>query len=151
MAKKKLSPEEQKKKDRQDLFDKAVKKASEDGIHFINDVIAFMPCGKSKFYEYFPSESEEMEHIKDLLNQNRIQTKVEIRQKLKKGDKAAELIALYKLIATQEERDALSMQRFDHTTKGKEIKQPAGIDYSKLSTETLKDLQKNTLNEDDPE
>ncbi len=149
MAKKKLSPEEQKKKDRQDLFDKAKEKAGEDGMHFIEDVIAFMPCGKTTFYERFPVESNELNTIKSILNKNRIQTKLEIRQKLKKGDKAAELIALYKLIATQEERDALSMQRFDHTTKGKEIKQPAGIDYSKLSTETLKDLQKNTLNEDE--
>jgi len=151
MAKKQLSPEEIHTQKKTEVFEEATNKAKEDGMHFIQDVIAFMSISKSTFYEWFPAESEEMETLKQLLNKNKIQTKIEIRQKLAKGDKAAELIALYKLLATPDERDALSMQRIDHTSKGKEIKSSSGIDYSKLSMETLLDLQKNTIEEGDEE
>ena len=41
------------------------------------------------------------------------------------------------------------MQRVDHTSKGKQIKNSSGIDYSKLSMETLLDLQKNTVQDDE--
>ena len=47
--------------------------------------------------------------------------KVKLRKKLSEGEKAAEILALYKLIATDEERRALSMQQIDHTTQGEKI------------------------------
>lgn len=40
-------------------------------------------------------------------------------------------------------------QKIDHTTKGKEIENKTLINYSGLSDETLKDLEKNTNNKDD--
>ena len=52
---------------------------------------------------------------------NKIAMKVKLRTKLSNGDKAAEILALYKLIATDSERRALSMQHIDHTTKGDKI------------------------------
>lgn len=90
-------------------------------IFFIEDVVAFVSCGKTKFYEIFPVDSNEMNNIKELLDNNKIKIKSKIREKLGKGDKAAELLALYKLIATDDERRALSMQHIDHTSKGKRV------------------------------
>jgi len=83
--------------------------------------MAFLPIGKTTFYDFFPPDSNEMNDIKELLDNNKISTKVKLRKKLGEGDKAAEILALYKLIATEEERKALSMQHIDHTTKGEMI------------------------------
>ncbi len=107
---------------KQDIYDKSLKAIEEKMLYFIEDVVAFIPCGKTKFYELFPPESNEMNDIKVKLEINKIQTKVEIRAKLHKGEKAAELLALYKLICTDEERVNLSMTHLDHTSKGKELK-----------------------------
>ena len=76
---------------------------------------------KSTFYTFYPDGSEELDAIKELLEDNKITIKSEIREKLRNGDKAAELIALYKLLSSNDERKALSMQHVDHTSNGKTI------------------------------
>lgn len=107
--------------DKEDIFDKAIKAIEKNKLYFIEDVCAFLPVGKTTFYDFFPLESNEMNTIKELLDDNKISTKVRLRKKLENGDKAAEILALYKLIATPDERSALSMQQIDHTTKGEKI------------------------------
>lgn len=107
--------------DKKEIFEKAIKQIEENTLYFIEDVVAFLPIGKTTFYEFFPPDSNEMNDIKELLDNNKISTKVKLRKKLSEGDKAAEILALYKLIATEEERKALSMQHIDHTTKGDAI------------------------------
>tara|TARA_R110000824_G_scaffold114161_3_gene264468 strand:+ start:335 stop:715 length:381 start_codon:yes stop_codon:yes gene_type:complete len=107
--------------DREEIYKKALEAIKEHQLYFINDVVAFVPCVTSTFYEFFPAGSEESETIKELLEDNKIATKVKLRRKLENGDKAAEILALYKLIATEDERRALSMQHIDHTTKGESV------------------------------
>ena len=105
--------------------DKILKEANdaikEHSLYFIDDVVAFVTCSRSTFYEYFPADSDESDNLKELLNRNKISMKVKLRSRLSEGDKAAEILALYKLIATDDERRALSMQHIDHTTKGEQI------------------------------
>lgn len=129
--------------DQKKIYEKALRVAKKKGVYFIEDIIAFLPIGKTSFYEYYPIASNEMNAIVEILDGNKVKTKVEIREKLKAGSKAPELVALYKLLANDYERDALSMQRIDHTTKGKEIK-PTTINYNELSSETLKDIIDNS-------
>ena len=107
--------------DRNEIFERSKKAVIDNSLYFIEDVIAFVPVSKSTFYEYFPADSDELDNIKELLDDNKIATKVKLRRKLEEGDKAAEILALYKLIGTDEERRALSMQQIDHTTKGDKI------------------------------
>lgn len=107
--------------DKEDIYDKAIKAISDNTLYFIEDVVAFLPIGKTTFYSYFQVDSNEMNDIKELLDNNKITTKVKLRKKLSEGEKAAEILALYKLIATEDERRALSMQHVDHTTKGEKI------------------------------
>ena len=107
--------------DKNEIFEKAKEKIIEHSLYFIEDVVAFLPIRKQTFYDYFPIDSDRMDDIKELLNNNKISTKVKLRKKLEDGDKAAEILALYKLIATEDERRALSMQHIDHTTKGDKI------------------------------
>ncbi len=103
------------------IYEEAVKAIKKHGLFFVDDVVAYVSCSKTTFYELMPSGSEESDNLKELLANNKIAMKVKLRKKLENGDKAAEILALYKLIATQDEREALSMQRVDHTSKGEKI------------------------------
>jgi len=100
------------------IFEQSKSVIKKHGLFFIEDIVAYLPIVKKTFYEYFPIESNECNELKELLETNKINTKVAIRKKLQAGNRAAELIALYKLICTDEERKALSMQQFDHTIDG---------------------------------
>jgi hypothetical protein len=97
------------------IFEQSKSVIKKYGLYFIEDIVAYLPCAKPTFYEFFPPESNELNTLKELLEINKVETKVEIRGKLLKGDKAAELIALYKLICTEEERRSLSMQEIKHS------------------------------------
>lgn len=90
-------------------------------VYFIEDIVSLLPCSKTTFYEFFPIDSDEMNNIKDSLDQNRVSTKLKLRKRLAEGDKAAEILALYKLIGTESERKALSQNYTDLTTKGQAI------------------------------
>lgn len=107
--------------DKQQIYNQAKAAIEEHGLFFIDDVVAYVDCSRSTFYSFFPEDSDELDNLKEKLFSNKIIKKVELRDKLAKGDKAAEILALYKLIATDSERRALSMQHIDHTTKGDKI------------------------------
>jgi hypothetical protein len=75
---------------------------------YVSDVLAYAPFGYTTYYRLFPSGSIEEELIKAALNKNKVDIKLAIRAKLFKSNKAAELIPLYRLMATREELDKLS-------------------------------------------
>lgn len=103
------------------LYGQAKDAITENNLFFIEDVVAFIPCSKSTFYKYFPDGSDELDILKDLLEQNKITTKSSIRAKLYKSDRASELLALYRLICTTEEHRKLNQQYQDITTGGEKI------------------------------
>lgn len=107
--------------DKAKLFDQAKSIAEAENIFFIEDIVSLLPCSKPTFYEHFPIDSDELNELKGLLDTNKVKMKTKLRTKLSQGDKAAEILALYKLIATEDERRALSMTHVDHTTQGKSI------------------------------
>lgn len=108
--------------DKEKLFKQAVEAIDKHNLFFIEDVVAFLPCVKSTFYDYFPLDSNESNELRELLENNKIETKSKIRAKLMQSEKAAELLALYRLIATTEEHQKLNQSYVDHTSKGKELK-----------------------------
>jgi len=99
---------------KEEIFEQAKKAIIEHSLYFIEDVVAYLPIVKKTYYEYFPLESNESNELKSLLEVNKIKMKVQLRQKLSRGDKAAEILALYKLICTDEERKALQMVYTDN-------------------------------------
>ena len=127
--------------DKEEIYETAKKAIEENNLFFIEDVVAFLPCAKQTFYDFYPLESDEMDNIKDLLDRNKVKTKSSIRAKLYKGTKASELLALYRLICTPDERRSLNQSYIDHTTKGKKMNS-GNVDLSKLDTETLLALEK---------
>ena len=101
--------------DKDKIFEQAKQAITVNNLYFIGDIVAFIPCAKPTFYELFPVGSDELNTLKELLEKNKITTKSDIRKKLWKSDKAAELLALYRLIATNDERQALNQQYIEHS------------------------------------
>ena len=96
--------------DRKKIFEQAKEAIKSNNLFFIEDVVAWLPCSKPTFYEFFPIDSNEFNELKALIDTNKIRTKSAIRAKLFKGEKAAELLALYRLICTPEEHRLLNQQ-----------------------------------------
>lgn len=84
--------------------------AKDDNILFIEDVVAACGVGKTTFYRYIPKDSEEYRQVWSKIQENRIEVKKFIRLKLRLSGKAAELLALYRMICTDEERRAINQQ-----------------------------------------
>lgn len=103
--------------DKDKLFEQAVEAIEKNNLFFIEDIVAFLPCVKSTFYEYFPASSDEMNALKDLLERNKVKTKSMIRAKLFRSDKAGELLALYRLICDSDERRMLNQQYIEMEAK----------------------------------
>jgi hypothetical protein len=111
----------------EDLFNTAMEQINKNKLFFIEDIIAYLPCRKSTFYEHFSNESDYYKRMFEELEKNRTELKVSLRSKWYKSNAPALQMALMKLIATPEELKKLSMQYNDHTTDGKEIKQAPSI------------------------
>lgn len=107
--------------DKKKIYQQAEEAIKKNNLFFVEDIVAFLPCDKTTFYRFFPTESNEYNTLKDLLEDNKVKTKSSIRAKLWKSSKAAELLALYRLIATPEEHQKLNQSYIDHTTKGDKI------------------------------
>lgn len=107
--------------DKNKIFKQAEKAIQENNLFFVEDIVAFLPCDKTTFYKFFPVESNELNTLKDMLDDNKVKTKSGIRAKLWKSEKAAELLALYRLIATPEEHQKLNQAYIDHTTNGESM------------------------------
>lgn len=95
------------------IFEQAKEAIIKNNLFFIEDVVAFLPIAKKTYYEYFPIGSNESNELKEMIEQNKIKTKSAIRAKLFKGEKASELLALYRLICTPEEHQRLNQQYID--------------------------------------
>ena len=93
---------------KEDLFEQAKKAIKENNLFFFSDVVAFLPCHPATFYEYFRPGDEEHTELREMLEANKIRTKSAIRAKLFRSEKAGELLALYRLICTPEERRMLN-------------------------------------------
>jgi len=124
----------------EELFEQAKKAIQKNTLFFIEDIAAFIGINKSTFYEHFPLESNENNEIKRMLNDNKIKVKTSIRGKLHKSDKAGELLALYRMICTPEERQNLNQSYIDHTTKGQAINELSDEDLNTKIGSILKKL-----------
>lgn len=128
---------------REQIFEKAKEAIMANNLFFIRDVVAFLPCSKTRFYELFDAEKEDTTNtykdemfaeLVEMLESNKIKTKCDIRAKLYMGEKASELLALYRMICTPEERKEINQSYIDHTSNGNEI----GAEYKQFFEENFK-------------
>lgn len=103
--------------DKNKIYEQAKEAIKTNNLFFIEDIVAFLPISKNWFYDNFPIESNEYDDLKGMLEENKIKTKSGIRAKLWKSSKAAELLALYRLIATPEEHRLLNQSYIDQKTE----------------------------------
>jgi hypothetical protein len=106
---------------RKKIFDKAKKVIVEENLVFIDEVIKYLPCKKTSFYDFFPANSELMNELKDLINTNKENLKKGLRTKWYESDNATVQLALYRLLATTEEHKLLNQSYIDQTSKGEKI------------------------------
>ena len=121
--------------DKTKILEQAKKAIKDNNLFFVEDIVAWLPITKATLYDYFPIDSDELNDLKSLLDENKVKTKSVIRTKLFKSEKAAELLALYRLICTKEEHQLLNQQYVDHTSKGEKLTQTVIV-----ATEQSKDL-----------
>lgn len=96
--------------DRKKIFEQAKEVIVKHKLFFVDDIVSFLPCSKSSFYEFYPDGSDELDELKALLEVNRVTLKVSMRSKWYTSNAPALQMALMKLIATPEELRKLSMQ-----------------------------------------
>ena len=118
--------------DRVKIFEQAKEMIVKHKLFFVDDIVAFLPCSKSSFYEFYPDGSDELDELKELLNVNRTTLKVSMRSKWYTSNAPALQMALMKLIATPEELKKLSMQFVESENTNK------NIDAGKLTDEEIK-------------
>ena len=118
----------------EDLLKTAKEAIIKNRLIFIEDIIAFLPCHKSTFYEHFPNESDNYKTMFDMLETNRTTLKVSMRSKWYTSNAPALQMALMKLIATPEELRKLSMQFIESENTNK------NIDAGKLTDEEIKKI-----------
>jgi len=122
--------------DRKKIFEQAKEQIVKHKLFFVDDIVAFLPCSKSSFYEFYPDGSDELDELKELLDQNRITLKVSMRSKWYTSNAPALQLALMKLIATPEELKKLSMQFIESENKN------TNFDISKIyDKETPEELE----------
>ncbi len=100
------------------LLKEALKKAEEKNCFFIDQLISFMPCCKTTFYELLKNDSDEMNSIKDVLDKNKVVMKTSMYNKWFESDNATLQIGLMKLIATDEEAHRLNGSKSEVKLEG---------------------------------
>ena len=103
--------------DKNEIFERAKTAIVEEDLLTLTDVVAFLPCGKSTFYEMFAGGSDELESLKELLECNKIKIKQTLRRKWAVSDNATLQLALYKLSANDEEHRKLSQQYIEQESR----------------------------------
>lgn len=94
--------------DKKKILKDALELIEKHHLIFIDDVVSLLPIGKTAFYSMFPSESNELNDIKNRLDKNRVSMKSNMRKKWYQSDNATLQVALMKLIATDDEAARLS-------------------------------------------
>ena len=87
------------------ISDLAFEAIAKNKLVFMEDVCAYVPCSRTHFYSH---GLDKLETINEALQKQKVNIKISIRAKLYKDNSATGLIALYKLLGTQEEIDRLN-------------------------------------------
>lgn len=74
----------------------------------LSDMFSAIPYHKDTFYNYIKVGSPDYNKVIEALEENKVNLKYRIRDRLLDSNQATALIALYKLVGTDEERVALS-------------------------------------------
>jgi len=96
----------------EELLKQAIEAIDKHKLFFISDVVAYVACSRSTFYEMGLDKSD---NIKEALLKVKTDLKVSMRSKWYKSDNPTLQMGLMKLISTEEELRKLSMNHQEHS------------------------------------
>jgi hypothetical protein len=103
------------------LFQQAKEAVLKNNLIFIEEIVSFLPCSKPTFYEYFPPDSNELNELKAIIEDNTINIKSGLRNKWYESDNPTLQIALYRLTSRDDEHKKLNQTYTDITSKNEKI------------------------------
>lgn len=107
---------------KKEVYEKALEALNHGGVFSLTDIESYVGIERHAFRKCIPIGSKEDEVIMDKLEQSKRKAIITIRQKLFKSKSPVAQLSLYKMICTPEEREAISYNKTDVTSNGKEIK-----------------------------
>ena len=97
-----------KKIDEEKAFKECLEVIEKNNLIFMSEVEAYTSFSKHVIYEHLLKDAEKADKLKSAINKNKVETKRGLRKKwYEKGNPITD-VALYKLNATEEEREALN-------------------------------------------
>ena len=96
------------KKELKKIEQQAIEAIKQHNLVFIEDVICYIPCGKTTFYSKRLNESDT---IKEAIYENRQSKKIALRTKWEDSENATLQMGLYKLLANEDELERLNNNR----------------------------------------
>lgn len=111
--------------DKDKIFEQAKKVAAEKKLIFIEEIVAFLPCDKTTFYRFFQIDSNEYNEIREIIDNNKVSIKVDLRKRWHESDNATLQTCLYKLIANPYELAALTNYKQDDQQQTEKIEPPS--------------------------
>lgn len=97
--------------DKKELEKLAIEAIEEHELVFVEEIVAFLPCSKSTFYELKLNESD---ILKDAILKVKIKQKAQMRKDWKDSAPVLQL-SRYKLLASEEELRRLSVTKNEHS------------------------------------
>jgi hypothetical protein len=115
-----------------------VKVIKKNNLFNIVDIFAYYSgCCRATFYNH---GMDKLDSIIKAIDENKVKTKQSLKNKWYKSDNPTLQIALYKCICTDEERQALSQNYTDITSKGNQV--------GKIEVEVIDKIQDNGPDKD---
>lgn len=104
----------------QELMEMAIKAINEEDCVTFDEVCLYLPVSRATFYNH---ELDKIDSIKEAITAKKVQLKKKLRRNWRASDNAVLQIAEFKLMATEDERDALTQSKVKsdnvHTIQGK--------------------------------
>lgn len=105
--------------DKEELLKECLEIIEREKIRFIDHLVGFLPYSRNAFYTYFPVNNDNYDTIKKAIDKNRISSKTKALNRWEESENPTLQVAFYKLIGTQEERDALNGKSEDNNSNKK--------------------------------
>lgn len=92
------------------IYDKCLELLENDknSIRYIDELVAYLPICRTTFYDYFKLNSNKLNIIKELIDNNKVKVKSDLRRKWETSDNATLQMGAYKLLANEDELDRLN-------------------------------------------
>lgn len=123
----------------EDYVSSSLEQIEKHKLVFVKDVAIMIGLSRTQFYDKGLHTNEA---IQNALVRNRVVLKTGIRNKWYNSKNSASQIALYKLLADEDERKKLSQSYHDVTSNGEQIEAGSKIDLSSVPTDVLEALMK---------